>query len=407
MRQQDTRRGVRYRLLAAAVVGLALTMASVKAQAGLPACTKTISTCGCAITKSGQFSISADLTSSSLSDDCIDIAAPDVVLLTHGHSITGPGGMTVTAAGINVLAAATNADLQFADAATPNTYTVISEFSVGLRITAPGAHGSDFECNDNGKAGILIKGVGANLMNFDTEENPGHGIVLRGATGGELGDFDTGSNDGNGILISGSTGVKIVDFDANSNTQSGIAISASSGNFFSEFEADSNHMTNVSLTDSSGNFVTGFGTNLSDGSGVELSNSNSNHFSDFNANDNGVYGVWLQASSNNLFNLVSTFSNTTAGVYLGCSATGPVGHSCAGVGPSSNNRFIATQTGKSAVSQAYGFAIDRGDKDNVVDGVEGTNDTTMDLIDENPNCDHDVWINTSGAASPSSCIPTP
>src|SRR5258708_39417921 len=73
--------------------------------AALPACVVSapgpslISACGCAITKSGSYRVSADLTGVA-AQDCIDISASKVNLRTDGHAITGIAGSLV---GINIL----------------------------------------------------------------------------------------------------------------------------------------------------------------------------------------------------------------------------------------------------------------------------------------------------------------
>lgn len=109
-----------YRLATVLAVAMALTLIGVNVSAALPACPISISACGCVINKSGTYSLTQALTTSSTTEDCIDIAAPSVHLETHGFNITGPGG-AATNVGIKVRAAAAHADLEFADAANPNT----------------------------------------------------------------------------------------------------------------------------------------------------------------------------------------------------------------------------------------------------------------------------------------------
>src|SRR5258708_19349395 len=107
-----------------AIVGTSLLIASApRAQAqdsapdaAVTACGNSIATCGCTITKSGFYQVTADLLSSqgmTAKNGCIDIKASKVNLnfgkpppphkRLPGFNLTGPGGMTPTGIGLHIL----------------------------------------------------------------------------------------------------------------------------------------------------------------------------------------------------------------------------------------------------------------------------------------------------------------
>src|SRR5208283_5579194 len=88
----------------------------------------TISKCGTVISSPGNYDVQQALTSTSPSVDCIDIASPGVGLLISG-SLSGPGGASVTAAGIKILKTAYGVGIGFGG-------ETIQGFGVGIDIEA-------------------------------------------------------------------------------------------------------------------------------------------------------------------------------------------------------------------------------------------------------------------------------
>lgn len=107
------------------------------------------------------------------------------------------------------------------------------------------------------------------------------------------------------------------------------------------------------------------------------------------------------ASSNNQAGNGSSDNNLDTGVYIGCSATGPTDAKCKGVGPSKGNRVY---DGGASTNTKYGVAIDLGDTGNIVGDMEGGSNGTDDALDNNANCDSNVWVSDSFPNANQSCI---
>jgi parallel beta helix pectate lyase-like protein len=125
--------------------------------------------------------------------------------------------------------------------------------------------------------------------------------------------------------------------------------------------------------------------------GVEINGGSNNNINDFNgASTNKNYGVWLRGASNNQINASNTSDNGNIGVYVGCSANGPVNGKCSPAVPPSNNNLIYDH--ESDNNGKYGVVIDLGNTGNIVTDVGGRKNGTMDLLDENANCDNNRWF---------------
>ncbi len=137
--------------------------------------------------------------------------------------------------------------------------------------------------------------------------------------------------------------------------------------------------------------------------GVFLDKARNNNLNDFQANKNGVYGVWLEASSGNQINCSDAAKNGNTGIYVGCSPNGPTGTACKGTGPSTKNKIYDNSTGNNTFA---GIAIDLGQTKNAVIQAYSTGNGTDDLIDENSNCDSNLWFagTNFGTSNNSSCI---
>ncbi len=400
--------------LAINAVGLASFTGSAAAKgSGLPACSTTITACGCAITKAGNYTIAGDLTAAS-SQDCIDISAAKVNLrVPNDATITmnGNGGV-----GINILKSAANVNLQLADPKNPDTITAITGFDVGIEIQASGAIVNGFDVSGNTSNGLLIlKGNSCSVMDFVSDSNSGNGVTLNGSSGCQLSDFTTSGNGGVGVALVSAKSNILDSFDADDidiqggNAGGGIMITASSSNVLTGFSAANNQGTGVTLTNSSKNQLFNFDASGNvTGSGVALSGSSSNAIFDFGASDNNVYGVWLNGSSSNSVRFAITEGNTQAGVYLGC-ASNAVGGSCtSGAKTSTKNTVTAIIAGNDTtptipIPQSYGIVADSGDLLNNLSGLTATGDSTADLDDKNSNCGTNVWFANFGPTGSPAC----
>src|SRR5579864_681265 len=102
--------------------GFAQSTAAAKAKP--IACATTISKCGCAITKKGIYTVSADLSSSdglTPDNDCIEIQTSNVIVNFGTHKLTGPGGVN-SDIGVD-LKHGSNNDTLVGDGATPALVT--------------------------------------------------------------------------------------------------------------------------------------------------------------------------------------------------------------------------------------------------------------------------------------------
>jgi hypothetical protein len=284
-----------------AIVGASLLIASApRAQAqddasdaAVSACSNSIATCGCTITKSGFYQVTANLLSSqglTSKNGCIDIKASKVTLnfakpppphqRSDGFNVTGPGGMTPTGIGIHIL-----------------------------------------------------KG-----SNGDFVELPS-----------QVDGWDVA------ILVEGSSNI-VEDFSAASNATAG----------------------------------------------VEINGGKNNNINDFNSGSNKNFGVWLRGASNNQINCSDTDFNGNVGVYVGCSSTGLINAKCHPSVPASNSNRIYDHSASN--NSKYGVVIDLGNTNNSVSDVGSNGNTTMDMVDANASCDHDVWFFNSFTTASESCI---
>ena len=413
-------------VIAAFAIALCAMVENAQAS-GLPQCVATIMDCGCAIKTSGDYTVGAALTSASKTEDCIDISAANVNLYV-GFDLTGAGAGS-TNVGINILSSAKNANLLINDSVDSfgtgiqvaaanaivdgNFYT---NDNVGNGIVINGASGSaifDFDSNDNGGIGVLInKGASLKVFDFDANDNKGDGVSMVSSKGAVIKDFDANDNTGTGVSLTKSSGSLIDDFEADTNSAGGMVLNGSSANNIIDCDTDSNTGTGMALSGSNGNTVSDCDANSNTGNGIALSGSNGNAISNGGIYEDKNYGIWLQASSKNVVNYNDAEGNTQAGIYIGCAADGgPTGAACSGIGNSDSNRVTVNYVGKDgATAQKYGVAVDLGDSMNVISGGNLNSgpspDTIDDYIDENPDCDKNVWFHNSGStSSPGSCIP--
>jgi hypothetical protein len=226
------------RIAAALAIALLLFHGAAQAQAvesaNTPACGSSIAACGCRITTSGTYTVTADL--SGAAGDCIAIKANNVVLNINDHSITGPGSGTSTGAGIHVLKSSSGAFIEGGGG--PSNITA-SGWKYGLEVQGKNTI-SDW-VNPNGNVvGIFLDGAtGANINDFSADDNSVYGVWIRGGKGNQINCFGSRNNTGTGVYIgchnddtrgTGCRGVKpssgnrIYDFNSEDNGDAGVVI---------------------------------------------------------------------------------------------------------------------------------------------------------------------------------------
>jgi hypothetical protein len=190
----------------------------------LPPCPRSIGECGCKIRRPGQYTVTGALSSSSLNDNCIVVAAPRVELDLGANPITGPltPGSPLPArpiAGISVRAAASNFVLTATSGAT------ISQFAVGIVVRSRDAVLSGFQATGN-EVGVSLNGAYHGfLSNFDASGNISDGVYLWNAHRNRLVGFTANGNGGDGVDASSlSNRNRVTSFAANQNYSAGIEL---------------------------------------------------------------------------------------------------------------------------------------------------------------------------------------
>ena len=383
-----------------------------------------ISAC-CTITKAGTYQVMASGGSlSSMSGDCIDVAAARVSLNLNEAQITGSG----SGVGVHVLSGATNAIVMGGagsgatitgfttglqtDASlgffalisvensagdgvvvngTQNTFADISEASNhghGLVDNADGLALLGFFTDNNGNDGITVNS--ANNIRFDSvssDGNQGNGIVLQKVRHAVVSLSEAGSfsaNTLNGLVVNGGGNNSFNELETSGNQQNGVLVeNGSSSNSFSELTAGGNQADGVSVQSSNSNQFSNSSADQNHLNGFELDGSNDNGLQGVSAESNGGAGIWLNGSSTNTLMYFTANGNSTSGVYIGCSATTePSGTTCTAF-PSSNSNFLSDGTSE---SNTVDIGIDLNDHQNRV-----VDNTATNLVDSNPACKTNIW----------------
>ena len=206
--------------LSIGVVLMALVVATI---VGVADAQTTIGKCGTVISAPGNYVVEQSLSSTSTTVDCIDIAAPGVGLLI-GANLSGPGGTSVTAAGIKILKTAYGVALGFGGA-------TIERFGVGIEVDA---------------SGVSIS-PGGTLMG-----NAAQGLLVKNAESVTIGSITSQNNGGAGLELLDSSGVIVQGTPTLQNNNSyGLWINASSGNLFVSLNASGNKFSGMYIGSSS------------------------------------------------------------------------------------------------------------------------------------------------------------
>ncbi len=189
-----------------------------------PSCPHSISACGCVIRRAGLYTVTGPLSSSSMTENCIAVAASSVELDLGGNSITGPltpgsPPPTVDIAGIFVRGTAKKFVLTATSGAT------ISQFAAGIVVRSRSAVLSGFQATGN-EVGVSLDGAShCDLSAFDASGNIGDGVYLWDALRNHMVGFSANNNGGDGVDVSSrSTHNEFVSFTADQNASAGIEL---------------------------------------------------------------------------------------------------------------------------------------------------------------------------------------
>lgn len=332
---------------AAAIASALMAFGTPPAQAAsVASCPLVIKACGCVITTSDTYTVAKNLNASQTRrPNCIEIQADHAILNLKGNSIQGDGNDGI---GILIRAGADHAVVEGGDegAAPPadNAGTNGQAFPNAQGVVTQWNIGIEDDADD---AAIgLFKNIGGNIFQ------------------------QHGGNKTAGIYFNGVKHSLAVNFQASYNGQDGVMVSNSARVHLSNFTVAGNSRA-----------------------GVSFNSSNSNTVATATAAKNGKYGFWLLSSKGNVITDANgTANNGRVGILLGC---GPQA-GCSATG-SNNNRV--TNSGGSG-SGGAGILIDKGNSENIVTMTHnGGNPNNRDMVDNNPNCDSNIWYNNTGSGN--------
>ena len=218
----------------AAALAIALLLFHGAASAATTACSTSIAACGCTITKSGTYAVTADLSSTqglTATGDCIDIKASNVILNTDEFSITGPGSGTSTGAGIDVLKGASGAFIGPGIPFFMGGPSNLEDWKYGLQVQGKNTI-SDGGAFDNNVVGVFLdSATGATIINFQSNNNTVYGVWVRGGKDNQINSANTEDN---------TTGLYIGCHDDDTRGTKCKGVTPSSGNRFYNFNSDTN-----------------------------------------------------------------------------------------------------------------------------------------------------------------------
>src|SRR5580658_4465537 len=252
-------RGIRALTAATAAAVLALVLGSAQTAAA-KACSSTIVSCGCTISKKGLYMVGADLDASqglTAKGDCIDISVPDVTLEGNGFDVDGD---TTGKVGIRILSTAGNAvvaDFEF-----------IFDWVTGIEDDGNNAQITFYDDIDDNGTGIFLNGVNKSVLNtLDADDNSGPGIVISGGVGDSVLNFDTDDNGADGVLLNGASKASLTNFDSDDNSGDGVDVLNGGGIVISDFDAEDNGADGIFVQGTSSSKVTGAPVCIADDNG--------------------------------------------------------------------------------------------------------------------------------------------
>lgn len=197
----------------------------------------------------------------------------------------------------------------------------------------------------------LFKGIGGVSL-FDQTGNTGDGILLKNASSVSVDNFNASFNGGSGVDIQGGSNNRVMNCDSISNTGNGVVFASSNGN----------SIINCTLKSNTG------------------------------------YGIWLNTSDQNQIFTSSVVNNQKIGILVGCQKEGK----CLGSKGSNLNHFSSTG---SKGNIGAGVTVEEGSSSNQITSMTASgNGGGNDLIDNNSDCDGNLWFNNAFGSANQACI---
>jgi len=253
------------------------------------------------------------------------------------------------------------------------TITKAGLYEIFTDLTSASGVNKSHDCIDVNAANVVI------AINTDTITGPGGGApvgvgihLMKKATNAAVFAFGAGTADITGWadgIEDDTTNAMVDNVDINHNTIGMFFNNATNGQFN---DSDASNNTNV---------------------GVLMLKGKGNTVNDCSMAANDSYGVWFKGAVTSQVRDSNVTSNGRSGIYIGCSSAGPIGAACSPAFPNSIGNRVHN-TGATS-NPGSGIAIDLGDTLTLVSTISGGSNTTFDLLDENPSCDHNLWFGNS------------
>lgn len=336
------------RMITAAVIGLIGTAALTPSYAAADPCPSAITSCGCTITAPQIYTVANDLDASQTSNPvCIEIASAHAILNVEGNTLKGKGdgtgiGILIDKGADHVIVEGGNeADNNPPQDPSGDPVSAVSPPQGKITLWNVGIQ-------DNGDDAIILlfDRIGGNF--FSQVGNSTAGVVLNHVHDSIAGDFRASFNGKYGVMVDHSTDV---------------------------------HVENVAAASTSGAITP---TDV----GIFLNSSNNNHLGPVSTGGNKTVGLWLNQSSDNLLHDHGNSGNMDTGVLVGCSVDRK---NCNGNDHSDRDWII---TGSAGGNKNADIRVRRHSHQNVI-----TINNTNTMVDENPNCDSNVWYNNTGSGN--------
>ena len=353
-------------VVAAGAIGL-MAFASLPAHAlPPPGCSSEIDACGCTITTTGIYTVGESLSFSqglTPHKDCIDIKAPSTILKLQGHSITGPG--TGVGTGIWIESSATSTIVEGADnsGAQPEPPEPESGLHGGpsLEVFGNPPPADDLPVvnlwNPNGAQPII------NLWQYGIEIDADFATVeLFKQIGGNL--FFQHGNSLAGVFVNGASNVTVDDMIVSFNGIAGISDQTGENNRFFNITVDHNGAAGLVIQSSSANTIANITSDHNKGNGIALFSSDNDQIFTFGSYENGLDGV-----------------------FIGTNPLLPM------AGSSTGNHL---SNGSARQNGIYGVELDKYTSGNTINQLTETgadNKGSYDLLDNNGDCEENVWSN--------------
>jgi hypothetical protein len=283
----------------AAMVLTLLTMVATSANAQPPKCDNSITSCGCTIGASGDYSVDANLSASqglTIKNGCIDIEGQNIKLYM-GYPIIGPGSSDCGSGhpklnfgvGIHVLPTADSVSINFAN-------NGVCGWNYGLESEGTNISWIDPNTRYN-NVGVLLNGATANNVEGGFSGHNVTGVEISGGSGNAIIDSQSSFNSQYGYWVDGSKENTLFGNLALTNNLAGFYLGCSSKGML-------NPLIPCTITTTTGNSLAGnhtlynkFGIAVERESiynQIEYSFSNSNtKFDMADGNGNCVYNTYL------------------------------------------------------------------------------------------------------------------